>query len=76
MRRRVIEVLADREPADPGVFVTNEPPGLWKVGDEFIPGLERFPSSTVACRTRTAASPVDGRGPGGLDGRAPMEPWR
>jgi hypothetical protein len=35
-------VLADGEPADPGVFVTNEPPGLWKAGDVAIirPGHE------------------------------------
>jgi hypothetical protein len=32
----LILVQPDGEPADPGVFITNEPPGLWKVGDEFI----------------------------------------
>jgi hypothetical protein len=38
-----ILVQPDGEPNDPGVFISNEPPGLWKVGDEFLArGLERF----------------------------------
>jgi hypothetical protein len=38
-----ILVQPDGEPNDPGVFITNEPPGVWKVGDTFIArGLERF----------------------------------
>jgi hypothetical protein len=50
-------VLANGEPGDPGVFVVNEPPGAWKVGDVFFTGtgdwfrilaLEGAPEGTVA----------------------------
>jgi hypothetical protein len=35
-------VLPDGEPADPGVFVSSEPPGHWKAGDVAMirPGVE------------------------------------
>jgi hypothetical protein len=31
-------MLADGEPADPAMFVVNEPPGRWRVGDTFFTG--------------------------------------
>jgi hypothetical protein len=50
-------VQADGEPNDPAAFVSNEPPSLWKSGDEFV---ERVGLELQRFRIIDVQTPVEG----------------